>query len=288
MLRTRTLNTSHADIAVSETAGTGLPVLMIHGNSSCKEVFVNQLESPLGDVYRMIAFDLPGHGASSDARDPSRTYTMPGYAGLTMEVLAELGVDRAAVFGWSVGGHIGLELLPRFSGLAGLMIAATPPVHPNPESFPAGFKPHPMLAVLGKEEFTDEEVEVFAVGAYGDHVTPALRDAVRRADGRSRSMLFGTIFDGRTSDQRTLAETTKVPLAIVNGAEDPMTNTDYIGSLPYASLWEKHCFVLRGEGHAPFLSNPGVFNPIFERFLNHVSVLAARRPGSQKNLKAVV
>ena len=286
MLRTRTLNTSHADVAVTEATGNGLPVVMIHGNSSSKEVFAGQLESPLGDQYRMIAFDLPGHGASSDARDPSLTYTMPGYADLTMEVLAELGVDQAAVIGWSVGGHIALELLPRFSGLAGVMIAGTPPVHPTPESFQGGFKPHPMLAVLGKEELSEEELELFVTGAYGDGVTPALRDAARRADGRARATLFATMFDGRTSDQRTLAETTKVPIAVVNGADDPMTNTDYIGSLSYATLWEKHCFVLRGEGHAPFLTNPDVFNVILDRFLNDVSVLVARRPGTG-DLKAV-
>lgn len=278
-MRNRVLNTSHADIAVSETAGTGLPVLMIHGNSSCKEVFVNQLESPMGEVHRMIAFDLPGHGASSDARDPSRTYTMPGYADLTMEILAELGVSRAVVFGWSVGGHIALELLPRFSGLAGLMIAATPPVHPTPESFQEGFKLHPMLALIGKPDLTDEEVDVLAVGAYGDAVTPELRNAVRRADGRARSTLFATLFDGRTSDQRTLAETTSVPIAIINGADDPIINTDYIGGLSYASLWERHCFVLRGEGHSPFLNNPGVFNQTFARFVNDMSKQASKRAG---------
>ena len=80
MLSTKTRYTSHGEISVVESSGTGLPVVMIHGNSSCKEVFARQLESPLADKYRMIAFDLPGHGASQDAVDPARTYSMPGYA----------------------------------------------------------------------------------------------------------------------------------------------------------------------------------------------------------------
>ena len=279
-MRNRTLNTSHADIAVCETEGTGMPVVMIHGNSSCKEVFTNQLNSAMGETYRMIAFDLPGHGASSDARDPEKTYSMPGYADLAMEVMHELDVDRAAVFGWSVGGHIALELVSRFSGLVGLMVAATPPVHPTPESFQGGFKPHPLLALLGKPDLTDEEVDVFAQGAYGEGITPALRKAVRRTDGRARANLFATLFDGRTSDQRDVAENALVPISFVNGAEDPIINTDYIGSLSYASLWEKHCYVLRGEGHAPFLTNPGVFNPVFDRFLAEMSQRPSKRTGS--------
>jgi hypothetical protein len=39
--------TAFADIAIRESAGEGPAVLMIHGNSSCKEVFRHQLENPL-------------------------------------------------------------------------------------------------------------------------------------------------------------------------------------------------------------------------------------------------
>ncbi len=286
MLRTSTLKTSHADISVTETTGTGLPVLFIHGNSSCKEVFANQLESGMGETYRMIAFDLPGHGASSDAHNPSATYSMPGYADMTMEVLAALGVTRAAVFGWSLGGHIALELLPRFQGLVGMMLTATPPVHATPESLGGSYRPHPMVPLIGKGELTDEEAEMFAETVYGAAVTPTLRAALRRSDGRARTMLFETIFDGRTSDQRKLAETSKAPIAFVNGADDPIIDTDYIGGLTYASLWEKHCFALRGVGHAGFLTNPDVFNPILERFLADMAALAGRRPKHSSKAEA--
>ncbi len=286
MLRTKTLVTSYADISVSETSGPGLPVVLIHGNSSCKEVFSDLLNSPLGEVYRLIAFDLPGHGASSDAHDPSRTYSMPGYAEMTMEVLDKLNVSQAVVFGWSLGGHIAMELLPRFAGLAGLMIEAAPPVHPTPESFQQGFRAHPLVPLIFQEKLSEEEMEFFIANIYGDAATPELRAALRRTDGRARSMLFATLFDGRTSDQQTLAETTKVPLAIVNGADDPIINTDHVGGLTYASLWEKHCFVLRGEGHSAFLTGPETFNPIFARFVGDMARLEQRRPKQTSKAEA--
>lgn len=280
-LSMRTVHTSKADIAVAETGGHGLPVVFIHGNSSCKEVFVHQLESAAGDEYRMIAFDLPGHGGSSNAFDTS-TYSMPGLADTTMEVLAALNVDQAIVVGWSLGGHIALELLPRFQGMAGLMIMATPPVHPIPELFMGGFRqdPHPMIALVGKDTLSEPEQDLLAAGVYGKAVTPALRRAIARTDGRARSHVFATIFNGATADQQALAQNTTVPLAIVNGAEDPIVNLNYVNGLTYASLWEKHCFVLRGEGHAPFLTSPHIFNPILGRFLKDTAKKAALRSKS--------
>jgi pimeloyl-ACP methyl ester carboxylesterase len=69
MSRQYTLATSHGSIAVEETGHGGLPTLLIHGNSSCRGVFRNQMEGPLAKNHRLIAFDLPGHGQSSDAPD---------------------------------------------------------------------------------------------------------------------------------------------------------------------------------------------------------------------------
>lgn len=276
MLKKHTIRTSHADIAVAETSGSGLPVVLIHGNSCSKDVFANQLEGAAADRHRMIAFDLPGHGASSDAFDPARTYSMNGLADMTVELLAALGVEKAAVYGWSLGGHVGLELIPRFKGLVGLMLGATPACHATPESLFGAYRPHPAVPLVGQETWSEAEGDLFAATVFGSAGNATLRAAIRRADGRARRMVLETAFAGGASDQRQLAETTSVPLAFVNGENDPIINVDYIGSLAYPTLWEKHCFLLRGEGHAPFLTNPKLFNPVFERFLADMAVIAPR------------
>lgn len=282
MLRTSMVHTSHAEIAVMESGGRGLPVLLLHGNSSCKEVFARQLESPMADTYHMIAIDLPGHGKSSDAFDPRRTYSMPGYADMAIEVLRELGVGKAAVFGWSLGGHIALELIPRFPGLVGLMITGTPPVHPTPESLMGGYRPHPMVPVIGQEALSDADEALFADTVYGAEASDLLRAALHRTDGRTRRMVLESAFDGSSSDQRALAENAGMPIAILNGASDPIINIDYICGLSYATLWRKHCYAFRGVGHAPFLTHPHLFNPLFEAFLDDMAALAGRRATSDE------
>lgn len=285
MLKKHTIQTSHAEIAVTETSGTGMPVVLIHGNSCSKEVFTGLLESAAGETYRMIAFDLPGHGASSDAKDPERTYSMSGLADMTMEVLQGLGVERAVVYGWSLGGHIALELVPRFPGLVGLMLTATPACHATPESLFGAYRPHPMVPLIAKQDLSEAELELFATTVYGPALDDEKMAALRRADGRARRIVIETAFDGRSSDQRAIAENAGVPIAFVNGEKDPIIDIDYIGSLTYQTLWEKHCFVLRGEGHAPFLTNPKLFTPIFDRFLKDMAALA-QRSGARVNKTA--
>jgi pimeloyl-ACP methyl ester carboxylesterase len=176
-------------------------------------------------------------------------------------------VKQAAVFGWSLGGHVGLEMLPRFPGLTGLMITGTPPVGNTPDAVMAGFRPNPHAALLGKPELAPEELEILLAANYGGHADALLTSAARRTDGRARSIMFTGLFSGRLSDQRALAECTAVPIAVVNGADDPVVNADYVGSLRYKALWDEHGYVLRGLGHAPFLQAPDLFNPILGRFM---------------------
>lgn len=273
----RKIKTSHAGISLSETSGSGLPVLMLHGNSAASEAFRMQLAGEPGEAFRLVAVDLPGHGASADAFDPERTYTMPGYADTMVEVLSELGIDRAAVFGWSLGGHVAMELLPRFPGMVGLMICGAPPVGRTPEEIQAGFLPNPNAALAGKPDFTDDEVEIFARATLGDHAADAaLRNAIVRTDGRARAVMLASFFTGQASDQRALVEKTDVPVAVVNGAGDPVVNLRYLESIAWGNLWDKHCYVLRDAAHAPFLEVPETFNEIFVRFANDMEARAKR------------
>ena len=147
--------TSHGILAVEESGESGIPVLLIHGNSFCRGVFRNQMQGKIAKNHRVIAFDLPGQGQSSDAPGPHRSYTRPGLADATVELLHKLGVAEAIVFGWSLGGHIGIELIPRFPGMRGLMICGAPPVGRNQMS--QAFKGSPQTGAASKQDISEAE-----------------------------------------------------------------------------------------------------------------------------------
>ncbi|WP_090229537.1 alpha/beta fold hydrolase [Filomicrobium insigne] len=78
--------------------------MLIHGNSSCRGVFRNQIHTPLFSHYRLICFDLPGHGESDDATNNTGTYSRLGLDDACVELLDRLHVKRPVVVGWSLGG----------------------------------------------------------------------------------------------------------------------------------------------------------------------------------------
>jgi pimeloyl-ACP methyl ester carboxylesterase len=98
--------------------------------------------------------------------------------------------------------------------------------------------------------------------------------------------MFASLFAGQISDQRKLAEDSLVPIAIVNGSDDPLVNVEYVGSLTYRNLWDKHCYLLRGAGHVPFLHEPEAFNAILERFVADMAKGEGRSRGGKSKVRA--
>jgi pimeloyl-ACP methyl ester carboxylesterase len=262
------VETSHGSLAVEESGQGEIPLLMIHGNSFCRGVFRHQLQSSLTANHRLIAFDLPGCGQSSNAPDPERTYTRSGIVDAVVELLVKLEITNVIVLGWSLGGHLGVEMIPRFPGLRGLMITGAPPA--SREDMAQAFKRTPQIGLAGKQDWTPEEAEVFVQGVFGKSAEQFMRDAAARADGRFRKTLFASLGASSGPNPRQIVESSPTPLAVVNGDADPIVNLEYFDSIKYANLWDKHCHRLPGSGHVPFWESPGEFNSLLEHFLADV------------------
>ena len=266
------VDTTHCRIAVARSGGNGPAILMIHGNSSCKEVFRNQLEGRVGSMFRCVAMDLPGHGRSADALDPFATYSMPGYADAALQTMRALGFETYAVLGWSLGGHIGLEMTQRSGDVVGLMISGTPPMGRGEAGMRQAFVASRHMTLAGQRHFSDEEIDAYSRATCGVNAPfeGFLRDAVARTDGRAREISSSLFRREVGCNQREAAEKSAVPLAIVNGADDEFINHDYIASLDYRNLWEGEVHALPGIGHAPFWEAPEQFDPLLIRFVESV------------------
>jgi pimeloyl-ACP methyl ester carboxylesterase len=105
-LRVLMVDTPMGEMAVQQ-AGTGAPVLMLHGLGGTKASFLPTVNA-LAPTYRCIAVDLPGFGDS--AKPIGAPYHAPYFARAACAVLDALDLPRAHVLGHSMGGRAALEM----------------------------------------------------------------------------------------------------------------------------------------------------------------------------------
>jgi pimeloyl-ACP methyl ester carboxylesterase len=89
-----------------EQRGSGSAVLLSHGFRASSAMWQNQMEA-LSDRYRVIAWDMRGHGRSASPDDPAAYSLERGVADMAA-VMRDCGADRAAIGGLSLGGLLSL------------------------------------------------------------------------------------------------------------------------------------------------------------------------------------
>lgn len=265
----RMIDTRHGRVAVIDTGGDGPAILAIHGNSACKEAFT-RVFAAFRSSHRMVAFDLPGHGASDNA-DPETSYNIGAYAEVAEDVLASLGIVRPTVLGWSLGGYAALELAARDpAACAGLCITGTAPLNVVPEDFAAGYDPSGHLVLAGKQFFTAAERRAYA----GSATAPLSRESaflhrnIGRTDGRTRFYMITKLGVVDWPRQMRMLREGTVPFAILNGHDDPFLDHAYIRKLRYGRVWSGAPHDIANGRHAPFFNEAAAFNASFRDFLD--------------------
>ena len=250
--------------------GTGSnAVVFLHGNSSCKEVFYQQLNVLNDSEMSFIAVDLPGHGNSDNAVYPQQAYTIPGYAKLIGELLSKLGIDSYNVVGWSLGGNIAMEMAGQNLPMKGMLLMGAPPIGPGIEGVEQAFLPS-SLEATGKADLSDEELNEFVQAIYGSlkPIPKALRLTAKRTHGIAREIMIGHWMSGGPGHKQTQTVANwHHPIAVVHGRKEPFVSLDYLQQTQWENLWNDKVYVLDAVGHASFVENPQKFNEILMNFI---------------------
>lgn len=271
------VKTAVGRVAVQVSTGARSPLLLIHGNSMSARAFDGLLNGPLGRSYRIMAVDLPGHGASDNAAFPDAAYTLPGYADAMLDVLFALDCPDAIVCGWSLGGHIAFEMMSRSRSIPGAFAIAAPPVRPGPSAI-EGFNMIDAFALFMTENLDGARQRTLADISAGAAAPEFAYEAVARADGRARRIFVESMVNGVGADPALLFRDPSRPVALVMGSHDEFASPEFMRSIRGPGLWRGGAQWIAGAAHAPFLDTPAEFAAMLLQFVRHIASLRRARP----------
>jgi pimeloyl-ACP methyl ester carboxylesterase len=84
----------------------GPPILFIHGLSQSHLCWARQYESALAEEFRLVAYDLRGHGMSEAPLGPEHYTNGALWADDVAAIIDQLGLERPVLVGWSYGGFV--------------------------------------------------------------------------------------------------------------------------------------------------------------------------------------
>jgi pimeloyl-ACP methyl ester carboxylesterase len=100
----------HGHRVVYRTAGSGPPVVLIHGMINSSRHW-EAVALQLADRYTVIAPDLIGHG---DSATPGGDYSLGAHAAAIRDLLTAIGVERSTIVGHSLGGGVAMQFFYQF------------------------------------------------------------------------------------------------------------------------------------------------------------------------------
>ena len=249
-------------------AGEGPTVLCLHGIGSSSEAFAPQF-AELADDFRLLAWDAPGYGRSSDPREP---LDLDGFADRAAQVIMDHSEGPVHVLGVSWGGVIALRLSRRHPELVRSLILAG-------SSRGSGVKPHQAAAMRERPQaLAREGINAFAaqrgprlVSADADaalvgQVVESMRRAVR---------LPGYAYAAESMAATNLTDelpTVTAPTLVLCGSEDEVTGIPesqaLAGGIPDAVF-----VTVRHAGHQVNQEAPASFNAWTSAFISIIERL---------------
>lgn len=272
MLPTRDVVVDGVRLRVADL-GRGPVLVLLHGLTASHAIWEHTIAAFAGG-WRVIAPDLPGHGASAK---PDAPYTIDFYAGIVRSLGRALDVQEAVVVGSSLGGQVALELALGYPSWTRALVLAAPAF-----AYPPAFRPfgHVIQALTGQRVLR-AALEQGLMQTFHDRATAGhevtrrlLQERLADPDFPSFARAVARSLGGVLTCEPQALERIAQPVLLAWGREDRLVrlarSTTLQSQIPHARL-----AVFDACGHLPMLEQPTEFNRAVADFL--ALVLAAPR-----------
>lgn len=252
-----------------ETAGSGRPLVMLHGWGMHGGLF-RPLVDALAGRFNVLAVDLPGHGLSSEFAGLA---DVAAHAGLLLQNIRRITAEPFILLGWSMGGLLAQFMAANFpQHVARLVLVAATPCFVQRDDWESGIAGATLTRFAGEllADYPTTLSRFLALQFFG---ADEQRDNLRRA----RELVFArpapkpdTLQQGlellEQADLRELLASIACPTFLINGERDTLVPS--VAQRYTAEHLPRGCgVILKGAGHAPFLSHAQLFHRHLQRFL---------------------
>ena len=262
------INDIHLNVEVS---GKGPPLLLLHGFTGSAATWTPH--APAWEGFTTVAVDLLGHGDSDHPRDPGR-YRMERCVDDLAALLEQLGIERAALLGYSMGGRIALRLALRSPGrISALVLESAAPGIEDVAERETRMRSDAALADAierdGIAAFVDrwESQPLFSSQAtLPEPVRSALRRQRLSNDPRGLANSLRGIGAGAEEPVFDRLSELRMPVLLITGALDEKYCS--LARRTAAALRSTRHEVVADAGHAVHLEEPEAFAEAVRSFLS--------------------
>ena len=249
----------------------GPAILFVHGWSQCDLCWTGQVGSLLGDSYRMITFDMRGHGLSDKPLDTFCYVDERFWADDLAAIIDQTNLTRPVLVAWSYGGFMVTDYIRAYGdgGIAGInLVGAAVMLTPTFDFLGPGFLDNAPEATL-----PDLLANIAALRRFLRSCTALPLDTDLWITALCWNMIVppevrGALIAREINGTGVLAKLT-VPVLVTHGREDVMV----MPSMAEHTL--AHCPTAvpswyEGVGHMPFLEATERFNRELAQFVDHI------------------
>ncbi len=255
-------------ISYSDEGKNGTPVIIfIHGFPFNKSMWNLQVKE-LKDNYRVISYDIRGHG-NSDAGNGD--FSIELFVKDLLSLMDALKIDKTVLCGLSMGGYIALKAIEnhpeRFDAL---ILSDTHCIADTSEVKEKRMKAIESIRNSGIEKYADESIKnLFAPESFTtreEEIAVVRKMIVKTAKESLCKTLLALSVRKETCSK--LAEI-KVPVLIMVGKEDKIT-PPAAAQLMHEKIKNSFLNIIEHAGHLSNLENPGDFNEHLKKFVASV------------------
>lgn len=242
-------------------------VIFIHGFPFNKSLWKAQMEA-LQDNFRVIAYDVRGHGESEAG---SENFSIDLFTNDLFLLMDTLKIEKASLCGLSMGGYIALNAIGKHpQRFDSLILSDTQCLADTYEAKEKKMKAAEAIHKNGVEKYAEESIKnLLSANSFKDkkNEIAAVREMIL---GTSKNSLTNTLF--ALADRKgtcSQLQDIEVPVLIMVGKEDKIT-PPRASILIHEKIQGSLLKILEHAGHISNLENPTAFNLHLKNFIQQV------------------